>query len=189
MKDPNFLSDLGHSTTRRQMMLGGAVALGSFALCTANSWAIVDDGISRSSESIHQEPVFQGNRKRIYEVLTDSRQFDEIVRLSAAMRSGAIESKPVQISSEIGGPFTLFGGYIVGRQLDLVSGERIVQAWRAQSWSAGEYSIVRFTLAEEGAATRIVLDHQGFPAGQAQHLAAGWKGNYWEPLEKYLAGK
>ena len=27
-----------------------------------------------------------------------------------------------------------------------------------------------------------------FPmAGQREHLAAGWKANYWEPLEKFLA--
>jgi activator of HSP90 ATPase len=185
MKDPAFT----HSTTRRQVVLGGAVALGSLTLRTANSWAAVDDGISHSSESIHQEPIFQASRKRIYEALIDSRQFNEIVRLSAAMRSGAIENKPGEISSEIGGSFTLFGGYIVGRHLDLVPGERIVQAWRSQSWSPGEYSIVRFALSEEGAATRIVFDHRGFPAGQSQHLAAGWKGNYWEPLEKYLAQK
>ena len=187
MKDPNFLSDLGHSTTRRQMMLGGAVALGSFALCTANSWAVVDDGISRSSESIHQEPVFQGNRKRIYEVLTDSRQFDEIVRLSAAMRSGAIENKPAQISSEIGGPFTLFGGYIVGRQLDLVSGERIVQAWRVIGWAPGVYSVARFALGGAGGTTRLVFDHEAFPGGQAEHLASGWQEHYWGPLARFLA--
>jgi len=179
MKDLNLFSAYAHSTTRRRILLGGAVAaMGSLTLRTANSWAEVDDGISRSSESIHQEPVFQANRKRIYEVLTDSKHFDEIVRLSAAMRSGAIQNKPAEISSEIGGPFTLFGGYIVGRQLDLVPGERIVQAWRTQSWSPGEYSIARFTLAEEGARTRIVFDHRGFPSGQSQHLAAGWKGNY-----------
>jgi activator of HSP90 ATPase len=189
MKDPILFSAFAHPTTRRQIVLGGAVALSSLTLPSLHSWAAVDDGISHSSESIHQEPVFQSNRKRVYEALTDAKQFDEIVRLSAAMRSGAIASKPAEISCEIGGRLTLFGGYIVGRQLDLVPGERIVQAWRAESWSPGEYSIVRFTLAEEGAATRIVFDHRAFPAGQSQHLAAGWKGNYWEPLEKYLAEK
>lgn len=191
MTDLHLFSALAHSTTRRRIVLRGALAaMGSLTLRTANGWAAaIDDGISRSSESIHQEPVFQANRKRVYEVLTESKQFDEIVRLSAAMRSGAIQNKPAEISSEIGGPFTLFGGYIVGRQLDLVPGERIVQAWRTQSWSPGEYSIARFTLTEEGATTRIVFDHRGFPSGQSQHLAAGWKGNYWEPLEKYLAQK
>ena len=52
---------------------------------------------------------------------------------------------------------------------------------------AGVYSIVRFELRKEGTGTRLVFDHTGFPVGQAEHLAAGWKGNYWEPLEKFLA--
>jgi hypothetical protein len=34
---------------------------------------------------------------------------------------------------------------------------------------------------------QIVFDHKGFPLGQAEHLAEGWKANYWEPLGKYLA--
>jgi activator of HSP90 ATPase len=68
-----------------------------------------------------------------------------------------------------------------------VSNERIVQAWRAGSWSPGIYSIARFELTEQGTGTKIVFDHTGFPQGTAEHLAEGWKVNYWEPLEKYLA--
>jgi len=33
----------------------------------------------------------------------------------------------------------------------------------------------------------MVFDHGGFPKGQAEHLAAGWKMNYWELLEKFLS--
>jgi activator of HSP90 ATPase len=93
---------------------------------------------------------------------------------------------PVQISREAGGAFTLFGGYIVGRQIELVQNERIVQAWRVAAWSPGVYSIARFELMEQGPSTKVVFEHVGFPEGQGQHLAEGWKGNYWEPLEKYL---
>lgn len=183
-------SSPAHSSSRRQMLRSGAVALASLAtIDTVRGWAAVEDGIGHSAESIHQEPVFHVDRKRIYEALTDARQFDEIVRLSAAMRSGAIGSKPAEISDEIGGAFTIFGGYIVGRQLDLLPGERIVQAWRPQSWSPGDYSIAKFVLVEEGPTTRIVLDHKGFPEGLAQHLAEGWKENYWDPLQKYFSQK
>jgi activator of HSP90 ATPase len=85
--------------------------------------------------------------------------------------------------------FKLFGGYISGRHLELLPGERIVQAWRTGSWKPGEYSIVRFELREHGPGTKIIFDHLGFPQGQAEHLASGWKGNYWEPLQKYLEQK
>jgi len=45
----------------------------------------------------------------------------------------------------------------------------------------------KFELVEEGTSTRLIFDHAGFPQGTAEHLAAGWKENYWEPLAKYLA--
>jgi len=81
----------------------------------------------------------------------------------------------------------MFGGIILGRHIELVPYERIVQAWREKDWLAGEYSIVKFQLAEQGAQTKLVLDHTGFPKGAAEHLAPGWWSHYWEPLRKYLA--
>ena len=27
----------------------------------------------------------------------------------------------------------------------------------------------------------------GFPKGQGEHLAEGWKANYWQPLEQFLS--
>lgn len=35
--------------------------------------------------------------------------------------------------------------------------------------------------------TKIIFDHAGSLQGKAEHLAEGWKANYWEPLEKYLS--
>jgi activator of HSP90 ATPase len=67
-----------------------------------------------------------------------------------------------------------------------VPNQRIVQAWRVNNWPAGLYSIARFELIEQGSGAKIVFDHTGFPKGDADHLAEGWKGNYWEPLKKFL---
>jgi len=55
------------------------------------------------------------------------------------------------------------------------------------NWSPGVYSIARFQFIEQGADTRIVFDHTGFPTGAARHLAQGWRENYWDPLRKLLA--
>ncbi len=174
--------------TRRQVIAAVGVAIGGAALGSTKSWAAATEEISHTAEAIHQEPVFKASRKRVYEALTDAKQFNSVVMLSAAMKSGmAPGAKPTEISREAGGAFSLFGGYVTGRQLELVANERIVQAWRAGSWDPGEYSIARFQLMEQGAGTRIVFDHTGFPKGDAEHLAEGWKINYWEPLEKFLA--
>lgn len=189
MNDRDELTLQTSATTRRQILLGSAAAVSVVAMSTINASAADESGLTQSTEAIHQEPVFQAARKRVYEALTEANEFEKIVQLSAAKQSGAIGPQPAEISSQAGGAFTLFGGYIVGRHIELVPNERIVQAWRAQSWKPGVYSIVQFELVEQGRSTKIVFDHKGFPEGQGQHLAAGWKANYWEPMQKYLSGQ
>lgn len=172
--------------TRRQL-IGGAAAIAGLTLIPSSARAVTDDGISHSAESIHQEPVFKATPKQVYDALCDAKQFDQVQRLSKAMQSKEVPDKTAEISRELGGAFSLFGGYITGRHIELLAGKRIVQAWRAQSWKKGDYSIVRFELIEQDPGTKIVFDHVGFPIGAAEHLAAGWKANYWEPLEKFLS--
>ncbi len=128
------------------------------------------------TERIHQELVFETTPGRIYGVLTDARQFSE-------MSGGA----PTEIDAKPGGAFSCFGGMIQGRNLECAAGERLVQAWRAQPWEPGAYSVVRFELRPDGNKTHLTLDHTGFPEGQADHLDKGWHENYWEPLRKLLA--
>jgi activator of HSP90 ATPase len=110
------------------------------------------------------------------------------VRLSDATKTlipaGA---PPTQISTDPGRAFSTFGGLIVGRQIELVPKERIVPAWRPGYWNPGVYSIVKFTLADSDAATKLTLDHEGFPDGDALSLLDGWNKNYSQPLQKFLA--
>jgi activator of HSP90 ATPase len=182
------------SFNRRDFSLGMAAffsafvvarpALGYGSIPRATSSAGSEE-ISRTAEAIHQEISFTANRSRVYAALTDAKQFNRVVQLSAAGMS--FGNAPTEISREVGGAFSLFGGHIVGRHIELVPNERIVQAWRPASWSPGVYSIAKFELTQQGSGTKLVLDHTGFPNGQGQHLAEGWKTNYWEPLQKYLA--
>jgi activator of HSP90 ATPase len=134
-----------------------------------------EDEISRTAEAIHQEVVFHASPARVYGALVVTNQFAQ-----------ATGGQATQISADPGGAFSLFGGQIVGRQVELTPDKRIVQAWRVAAWPAGIYSIARFDLREEGTTTRLVFDHTGFPIGAAGHLASGWKANYWTPLAKYL---
>jgi activator of HSP90 ATPase len=169
------------------MVFGATAALTSLGIGSLRTLARAQEGVSRTAESIHQEPIFKATPDRVYEALSDAKQFEMVSQLSAAMQSGmTLGNKPTQISQEAGGTFTLFGGHIVGRQVELVPNERIVQAWRVVTWNPGVYSIAKFELTKQGSSTKLVFDHVGFPDGQGQHLAEGWKANYWEPLQKYL---
>lgn len=145
------------------------------------------DGLSHAAESIHQEVSFAASGARVYEALTVAAQFDAITRLSDGITLvTAAGAQATAISPEVGGAFTLFGGYITGRHLEMLPGERLVQAWRAGGWNAGEYSVVRFSLAAQGTGCKLLFDHRGFPQGQGASLAYGWRVHYWEPLAKFL---
>jgi activator of HSP90 ATPase len=179
---------LANGPTRRRAIAGVAISfLGGLALSSTQVWAGAEEEISHTAESIHQEPVFTASCKRVYEALTDTEQFDKIIQLSGVMKSMHLGGNPTEISRDVGGAFTLFGGYITGRHVELVPNERIVQAWRTGSWDPGVYSIAKFELVEQGSGTKIVFDHKGFPKGAAETLASGWKAHYWEPLQKLLA--
>jgi activator of HSP90 ATPase len=174
--------------TRRQVITGGALALSGMIVRPTRVLADAGEGISHTADSIHQEPSFTASRKRVYEALTSTQQFDKSTQSTGIMQSAAMATmkRPTEIGQHPGGAFVLFGGYIVGRHIELVPNELIVQAWRTARWSRGIYSIVRFELIEQGPGTKILFDHTGFPNGEAEHLAAGWKANYWQPIEKLL---
>jgi len=127
-----------------------------------------------NSITIHQEVDFPVGPQRVYEALLDSKQFS------------AFSGRPAEIVRTVGGAFSLFGGHIVGRNVELVPNQRIVQVWRVVDWPEGEYSIVKFELKVQGASTHLVFDHTGFPEGLRDHLAAGWESNYWALLKKYV---
>jgi activator of HSP90 ATPase len=175
----------GSQLSRRELVAG------ALALSTVNiRHALASEsgaGISYSAEAIHQEPTINARRHRVYQALTEARQFDRLMALSDAARSMPSKPAPTQIAARAGGEFALFGGYITGRFIELVPDDLIVQAWRVGDWERGIFSIARFELRTEGADTKILFDHTGFPVGQAEHLAEGWYANYWRPLQGLLA--
>jgi len=129
---------------------------------------------SDKSITIHQETDFNASPQQLYEALLDAKQFAEF------------SGRPAEINREVGAAFSLFKGHIVGRNVELVPNQRIVQAWRVVTWPEGAYSIARFELKPQGSGTRLVLDHIGFPEGLHDHLAQGWEENYWSLLKKYF---
>jgi len=125
--------------------------------------------------SIHHEVLLPASPDKVYATLTQSAQF-----------TAATGNRVAEIGTTEGATFSLFGGAIHGRHIELVAGQRIVQAWRVKMWEPGMYSIVRFTLTPEGTGTKLAIDHAGYPPEQHEHLSAGWLANYTEPLSKHL---
>jgi activator of HSP90 ATPase len=171
-----------YSSSRRQLLAAAAVTLGTLAASSALSGKgrqfmaeKQSTGADATRTSLHQEIDLKAGPQKIYEILLDSKQF------------AAFTGMPADISRDAGGAFTMFGGMIVGRNVELVPSQRIVQAWRPASWDPGIYSIVKFELKGDASRTTVILDHSGFPEGDYAHLDPGWHIRYWTPLEKYFA--
>jgi activator of HSP90 ATPase len=155
---------------RRHVIAGAAIALGAFAASAAGAATA-----QSARTSLHQDVEMPGTPERIFGILLDATQFAAFTGLKA------------QIDPAAGGAFAMFDGVIVGRNVEVVPGTRIVQAWRPIYWTPGVYSLVRFELKSQGAGTLIALDHTGFPEGDYDSLDSGWPPRYWDPLKKYLA--
>jgi len=173
---------LASASTRRQMIAGAAMAIGSLAAGTrvfrqAQQQSMKETPGTAANEkrtSIHVEADYKVGPARIYEALLDAKQF------------AAFSGFPAEIDRNAGGAFSMFGGLIVGRNVELVANERIVQAWRPTHWDAGVYSIVKFELKAKDSGATLILDHTGFPAGEYDHLLSGWNEHYIDRLTKYL---
>jgi activator of HSP90 ATPase len=166
--------------TRRELPLClASLYLGSDLLPRALAHG--SDDVTRNDEAIHQVVTFNATAKRVYDALTDPIQFTRMTTFSTVKNA-----PPAIIGKAAGESFSLFAAHIVGRHLELVPSQRIVQAWRVVNWDAGVYSIARFELSERGGQTTISFEHRAFPNGEAQHLAEGWTANYWDPLKKHL---
>jgi activator of HSP90 ATPase len=180
-------SDREESWASRRQMLAG-LAAGAAVVASAAVRAEPTAEITLKAQAIHQEATFKAPRSRVYSLLTDEHEFQKVVALSEAVKSGKVKTSPAaQIGREAGTAFSIFGGFIEGRNIELVPDTRLVQVWRPTYWPAGIFSIARFELREHPGGTLLIFDHTGFPADDAASLAQGWKQNYWEPMAIVLA--
>jgi activator of HSP90 ATPase len=131
---------------------------------------------TRSGSSvIHLEATFPATPERVYELLTNGAKF------------GDVTGHPGKGGGAVGAYFSLFNGWLEGRQIELVSNEMITQAWRFGDWEKGIYSMVRFKLIPEGNGTKLVLDQDGVPASVHEHVKTNWEGFYFAPFRKHFA--
>ena len=93
-------------------------------------------------------------------------------------------------SAKAGGAFTAWDGYITGKNLELVAGEKIVQTWRTTEFLDDDPdSQIELTLAQSESGTKLTLKHTGIPAGQGGDYKSGWTEFYFTPMKAYFGRK
>jgi activator of HSP90 ATPase len=167
--------------TRRQAVAAIAVGLVACGRSFAQTQHPPTNQVSATTPnskrtSLHQDVDLKAAPQRIYQTLLSSKDF------------AAFTGAPAEIDPKPGGAFSLFGGMVVGRNIELVPNQRIVQAWRVVAdFPEGVYTMVKFELKPQDSQTSVILDQTGFAEGDFDHLSAGWHSHYWEPLKIFLA--
>jgi uncharacterized protein YndB with AHSA1/START domain len=93
------------------------------------------------------------------------------------------------MSDEVGADVSAWDGYITGRNLELVPGDRIVQSWRTTEFDDDfEDSIVTILLQETEGGTLLTLEHSNVPDEHRSYEEGGWQSHYVEPMIAYFGG-
>jgi activator of HSP90 ATPase len=125
--------------------------------------------------SITQQALIAAEPAEVYAVLADADALSALSGMSGVPGRSAGEE------------FSAFDGNVTGRQIELVPGQRLVQAWRFPQFAPGTYSMVSFTLTAEAGGTRLVIEQHGEPDDWHDHIDANWPTFYLTPLENHFA--
>jgi activator of HSP90 ATPase len=107
-----------------------------------------------------------------------------------ARKHAAFTGVPAKSVNKVGGKFTAWDGYIIGKYLKLVPGKKIVEEWSTSDWPAGYApSLIELTFERANAVTRLTMVQTEVPAAQAPQYRQGWKDYYWTPLKSYFIAK
>jgi len=93
-----------------------------------------------------------------------------------------------EMSTEPGSEFSLWGGSIVGKNLEFEPDKKIVQHWYFEG--EPEMSIVTIKLHDgKNNSTSVELRHTNIPDKEYNDFAAGWDEYYFGPLAEFFEGE
>ncbi len=125
--------------------------------------------------TIEQEVVLDGIPSVIYSLLTDEK------------KHAAFTGAPAKIAARSGGKFSVWDGYITGKNISLIKDKKIVQEWHASDMPEGHISILTIEfIPGKNKTTILKMTHADVPATQINDFAKGWKEFYWSPMQAWL---
>lgn len=95
-----------------------------------------------------------------------------------------------RMSDKTGAEVSAWDGYITGRNVELVPGERIVQSWRTRNFTdEHEDSLITVTLEKVEEGTLLTLSHTNVPDAQTSYEQGGWQQHYFDPMKDYFSAR
>lgn len=128
------------------------------------------------TKSIHQTVQFNAQPIEVYNLIMDEK------------KHGAFTGSEVRMSKEPNGTFSIFDGYCHGYNIELIEGQKIVQAWNfaEDGWPDDHFSICTFDIEKEGDKTTLTFQQTEVPEHKVEELKKGWNEFYWEPMKAFL---
>ena len=127
---------------------------------------------------IEQEVVLSCSSKYAYDAWLDSNTH------------GAMIGAEAEVEPKVGGEFSIWDGYLVGKTLELHSNPlKIVQSWRDTSsgWPDYHYSTIEIEFLPHGKkGTLIKFAQNGVPEKFVESIEQGWKDFYWDKMKEYF---
>ncbi|OYT14834.1 MAG: ATPase [Bacteroidetes bacterium 4572_77] len=90
------------------------------------------------------------------------------------------------MSKEINSEFSLWGGDIVGKNLEIVENEKLVQQWYFGEEDETSPSIVSLKLWVKGAQCSVELLHTNIPDEAYDNIVEGWNEAYLGAVKKMM---
>ena len=107
--------------------------------------------------------------------------------LSSSGHAKITGGQPAQISAQEGAEFTVWNGYITGRNLQLEPGRRIVQSWRTTKFTANDPdSQIEVLLQPAPGGTKVTVHHTNVPDGHTSYRDGGWQRSYFDPMKEHF---
>jgi activator of HSP90 ATPase len=126
-------------------------------------------------KTIKQTYHIHGSLEQVWQALINAKEIDRWGGGSAKM------------DDKKGTEFSLWGGSIWGKNIEVIPHKKLVQEWYSESekkWK--KPSIATFTLAQEKDRVRIDFLQTDVPDEEEKSIADGWKEYYLGPLKEYV---
>ena len=94
---------------------------------------------------------------------------------------------PAVMEDKIGFEFSLWGGDVYGKNIEVERYKKLVQEWYGGEWNRP--SIVTISLNADGHCTEVLLEQKDIPLEEIKEINEGWRDYYFEPLKKLLEEK
>lgn len=123
-------------------------------------------------KSIKQTYRIKVSSEDVWQALTDPKTID---------RWGG---GPARMSEELGFEFSLWGGDVYGKNIEVIPGKKLAQEWFGGKWD--KPSIATFKLTSKADETVIDFTQTDVPDAEFSDIEQGWEDYYMGPIKDFL---